>query len=134
MKQSEIWSRVERLMLARGWTWHQASAALELSTGMLSMVKTGKRGISKRALHRLSEAERAAGIPTPGGEGPPDPQRLEVREARPSYETSDAKSSRTAVLQTLDGLETALARMTDQIAEIRKKVQEMSDDQQSGGR
>lgn len=60
-----MWARIENFMHRTGKTWVQTAQTLGLTTAMLSMVKTGKRNLSKRAVFRLSEAERAAGILPP---------------------------------------------------------------------
>lgn len=62
MKQCDIWKRLERLRVHNGWTWADLSRAIELSTGMLSMVKNAQRGLSRRAEHRLALLEQDAGI------------------------------------------------------------------------
>jgi transcriptional regulator with XRE-family HTH domain len=58
-------ARLDRLHAVRGETWAQVAADLGVSVAMLMMVRTGKRNLSAKAIYRLQEAERAAGIPAP---------------------------------------------------------------------
>ena len=75
------WGRIERYMVRTGKTWAQVGADIKCSTAMLSMVKTGKRNLSKKALFRLEEAERVAGL------SPPTPvvEASTARETSPDY-------------------------------------------------
>ena len=45
-------------------TWEDLGKELELSRSMLHYIRSGERQLSGRSLHRLCDAERAAGIET----------------------------------------------------------------------
>lgn len=62
---SDIFSRIENLRIKTDRTWAQMSDVLGLGVSMLMMVKSGKRGLSAKALYRLENAEREAGIAPP---------------------------------------------------------------------
>jgi transcriptional regulator with XRE-family HTH domain len=54
--------RLEQLRAESQGTWADVARDLGLSESMLYQVKSGKRQLSPRSLHRLAQAERAAGL------------------------------------------------------------------------
>ena len=60
-----IEERLDKLRLKRGFTWDELGIELKLSRAMLHYVRKCERAMSERALFRLAEAERAAGITPP---------------------------------------------------------------------
>lgn len=54
--------RLENLKKAKTFSWGELCKLLDISRTMLHYLKTGERELSAKALRRLSEAEREAGI------------------------------------------------------------------------
>ena len=57
-----VYSRLDRLRKARGMTWKELAADLRISYTMVYFIKTGRRSLGVKALHRLREAEIFAGL------------------------------------------------------------------------
>lgn len=68
-----MWARIEHYMLATGKTWAEVAEVLEVSTAAMSMWKTGKRNVSRKALFKLEAAEREAGLTREPERAPPAP-------------------------------------------------------------
>ena len=62
--KSPIYDRVENLRVQTNRSWDQVAELLEIDRSMFFHVKKGRRNLSKKAIYRLEEAERAAGIPS----------------------------------------------------------------------
>jgi hypothetical protein len=56
-----FFSRVEKLKLAKAWSWEELSKHLGISRAMIHFIKTGKHKVTTKSWHRLEEAEKAAG-------------------------------------------------------------------------
>ena len=59
------WQRIDNFRVKTGKNLDQVAEAIGVGKSMLMMVKSGKRHLGRRALYRLEEAERAAGIAPP---------------------------------------------------------------------
>ena len=59
------WERIDFYRVKTGKTLKEVSAVIGVGTGMLMMVKSGRRRLSGKAIYRLEQAERDAGIKTP---------------------------------------------------------------------
>lgn len=68
-----MWPRIEHYMMRTGKTWEQVAKVLGVSTPAMSQWKTNKTKPSKKAIFRLEQAEREAGIlpPIPPPKTPP---------------------------------------------------------------
>ncbi len=60
------WQRIDNFRNKTGKNLDQVAEAIGVGKSMLMMVKSGQRHLSTRALYRLEQAERAAGIAPPG--------------------------------------------------------------------
>jgi transcriptional regulator with XRE-family HTH domain len=65
-KNADFFSRVEKLKLAKDWTWDEVAKRLHLTRGMLHFIKQGKYGVSKRNLYRLEQLEKEEGMAPAG--------------------------------------------------------------------
>jgi hypothetical protein len=52
---------VEKLKLAKGWSWEELSKHLGLSRTMIHFIKAGKHKVTAKSWYRLEEAEKTAG-------------------------------------------------------------------------
>ena len=59
---SPVFARLDRLRVVTNRSWDQVAELLEIDRSMFFHVKAGRRNLSKKALFRLAEAERSAGI------------------------------------------------------------------------
>jgi transcriptional regulator with XRE-family HTH domain len=65
-----FFARVEKLKLAKNWTWEEVAKKLLVTRMTLHLIKTEKSGVSKRNLYRLEQLEMKEGL------GPPGPKDL----------------------------------------------------------
>lgn len=62
---SPVYERVERLRIITNRSWDQMADVLDIDRSMFFHVKSGRRNLSKKAIFRLEQAERDAGILPP---------------------------------------------------------------------
>jgi len=74
-------TRLEKLRTTLRLEWGELSTQLGLSRSMLDQVRKGQRNLSIKALRRLEEVERSAGILPPA---PPPPTAVAPAQDRPS--------------------------------------------------
>ena len=65
-ENASFFSRVEKLKLAKDWTWEETAQKLQLTRMTLHLIKTEKSGVSKRNLYRLEQLEIQEGLRPPG--------------------------------------------------------------------
>jgi transcriptional regulator with XRE-family HTH domain len=53
--------RLEKLKLAKGWSWEEVAEQIGISRTMIHFIKSGKHKVTAKTWHRLEEAEKAAG-------------------------------------------------------------------------
>lgn len=56
-----FFSRLEKLKLAKGWSWEELAEQIGISRTMIHFIKSGKHKVTAKTWHRLEEAEKAAG-------------------------------------------------------------------------
>jgi hypothetical protein len=59
-------ARVEKLKLAKNWTWEKTAEKLQVTRMVFHLIKKEKFGVSKRNLYRLEQLETKEGLRTPG--------------------------------------------------------------------
>ncbi len=64
-KKSDVFSRLDFLRVKKGLTWAQLAKRLAMDPSAFFHVKAGRRNLSDKALYRLAEAEKEAGIAPP---------------------------------------------------------------------
>lgn len=67
--------RLEKLRVEKQFTWAEMGSLLELSDSMLYQVRSGKKQMSDKAIHRLEMAEREL-LPTAQLDTDPHPTAL----------------------------------------------------------
>ena len=61
-EKCSIAHRLDSLRVTQQLSWKQTAEAIGLSESMIYQVKSGKKALSPKALHRLAAAERKAGL------------------------------------------------------------------------
>ncbi len=76
MSSGDTFSRLENLKTVRQWTWKETADALGLGVSAMMMLKSGKRVLSQKAMHRMEIEEIKAGIEV-ANENPDSPRLRE---------------------------------------------------------
>lgn len=97
----KINARLDRLADVHRWTRKQLAEAIGLSQGALSMIKSGKRGLGRKAEWRLQKCEAEAGIQSPESVTPAE-KPLGVSEPSPAPIQLNGPVMKLAELRDLD--------------------------------
>jgi transcriptional regulator with XRE-family HTH domain len=101
--------RLQRLRASLKLEWGELAKRLELSRAMLDFVRKGQRNLSFKALRRLEEAEREAGISEPithqAKEKPP------LRQERKKVIIASVKDALGSIRAALDRLDECLGQL-----------------------
>jgi transcriptional regulator with XRE-family HTH domain len=65
-ENAAFFSRVEKLKLAKNWSWEETAGRLQTTRMRLHLIRRGKSGVSKRNLYRLEQLEIHEGLRPPG--------------------------------------------------------------------
>ncbi len=84
-----FFDRVEKLKLAKNWTWEETAKKLHLTRAMIHFIKQGRYGVSKRNLYRLDQLENEEGVGAPGAKELMQAMVSNIEESRVKITSAD---------------------------------------------